>query len=69
MSDKNSEGLIRVPEIVEMIVGTLSQLLPALLTGVLIFLLFWIVAITVRALLRRIACHRDAEKQNILRLI
>ncbi len=69
MSEKNSEGLTRMPEVIEMVIGKLSPLLPALLTGVLIFLLFWLVATALRSLLRRIARHQDAEKQNVLRLI
>ncbi len=56
-------------DMAETILENITGLLPALLTGMVIFLLFWGLAVGVRALLRRFARHRDEEKQNVLRLI
>lgn len=49
--------------------SNISQLLPALFTGAIIFLAFWMVAVLTRAVLRRVARHRDSAMQNVLRLI
>lgn len=69
MSDVTIEEFNRVQQVIEVVITNFSKLLPSLLTAVLIFLLFWLLATAVRALLRRFARHRDAEKQNVLRLI
>jgi len=56
-------------KIFEEVLGNIEALLPSLITGLVIFLVFWVLAIALRALIRRFARSRDAEKQNVLRLI
>ena len=69
MSSSAAETITADVAVVETVVANIAALLPALGTGTLIFLIFWLLATVVRALLRRFARHRDAEKQNVLRLI
>ncbi|MCW8918294.1 MAG: mechanosensitive ion channel family protein [Gammaproteobacteria bacterium] len=66
ISEPKSGGILAM---METTFGSISELVPALFTGIMIFLLFWLVATGVRSLLRHIAQHRDAERQNVLRLI
>jgi len=56
-------------EIIEGVANNLKVLLPSLLTGLLIFLLFWLMAMGARGVLRRFARTRDAARQNVLRLL
>ena len=50
------------------VVEKVGVMLPKFITALAIFLVFWLVALISRALIRRIARHRDAAKQNVFRL-
>jgi len=50
-------------------IGNIEAILPSLISGLLIFIVFWLLAILLRALIRRVALGRDAARQNVLRLL
>lgn len=56
-------------EIVNEVLANLQQWLPSLVTAVLIFAVFWLAAISVRGVIRRVARHSERFNANVLRLI
>ena len=56
-------------ELFTRVLEQLGALLPNLITALAIFLACWLLALIVRALIRRVARHRDAARQNVFRLI
>lgn len=56
-------------KIFEEVVGNIEALLPAVISGVFIFIIFWLIAVAVRALIRRFSRSSDAARRNVLRLV
>lgn len=49
--------------------ANLEQWLPSLLTAILIFAVFWLAAVIVRGVIRRVARHSERFNANVLRLV
>jgi small-conductance mechanosensitive channel len=56
-------------DIVREVVANLERWLPSLATALFIFALFWLVAVAIRGVIRRVARHNDRFNGNVLRLV
>lgn len=56
-------------EVLQGVFNNLKDWLPSLLTGLVIFFIFWLLAATVRGVLRRFGRSQDPARRNVLRLV